>query len=138
MPWATVPAAITGQCSIIGFRDCSENLGLARGDGRYPRMLKSLARVQVLILDDWGITPLTAEQRRDLLEIVDDRHGRASTVVTSQLPVAHWHEHIGNPTIADAVLDRLVHTAHRIELRGESLRKLRAAKTTKLDETAGS
>jgi IstB-like ATP binding protein len=99
-----------------------ENLGLARGDGRYARMLKSLARVQVLILDDWGITPLTAEQRRDLLEIVDDRHGRASTVVTSQLPVAHWHEHIGNPTIADAVLDRLVHTAHRIELKGESLR----------------
>src|SRR5271156_409662 len=81
-----------------------ENLGLARGDGRYARMLKGLARVQVLILDDWGITPLTAEQRRDLLEIVDDRHGRASTVVTSQLPVAHWHEHIGNPTIADAVL----------------------------------
>ncbi len=115
-----------------------ENLSLARDDRRYARMLKSLARVQVLILDHWDITPLTAEQRRDLLEIVDDRHGRASTVVTSQLPVAHWHEHIGNPTIADAVLDRLVHTAHRIELRGESLRKLRAAKTTKLDETAGS
>jgi DNA replication protein DnaC len=115
-----------------------ENLGLARGDGRYARMLKSLARVQVLILDDWGITPLTAEQRRDLLEIVDDRHGRASTVVTSQLPVAHWHEHIGNPTIADAVLDRLVHTAHRIELKGESLRKLHAAKAVRLDETAGS
>ena len=111
-----------------------ENLGLARGDGRYPRMLKSLARVQVLILDDWGITPLTAEQRRDLLEIVDDRHGRASTIVTSQLPVAHWHEHIGNPTIADAVLDRLVHTAHRIELKGESLRKLRATKPEKFDE----
>jgi DNA replication protein DnaC len=115
-----------------------ENLGLARGDGRYARMLKSLARVQVLILDDWGITPLTADQRRDLLEIVDDRHGRASTVVTSQLPVAHWHEHIGNPTIADAVLDRLVHTAHRIELRGESLRKLRAVNAARLDETAGS
>src|ERR1700757_5059026 len=115
-----------------------ENLGLARGDGRYARMLKSLARVQVLILDDWGIAPLTAEQRRDLLEIVDDRHGRASTVVTSQLPLAHWHEHIGNPTIADAVLDRLVHTAHRIELKGESLRKLRAAKAVRLDETAGS
>lgn len=115
-----------------------ENLGLARGDGRYARMLKSLARVQVLILDDWGITPLTADQRRDLLEIVDDRHGRGSTVVTSQLPVAHWHEHIGNPTIADAVLDRLVHTAHRIELKGESLRKLRAVKAARLDETAGS
>jgi DNA replication protein DnaC len=115
-----------------------ENLGLARGDGRYLRMLKSLARVQVLILDDWGITPLTAEQRRDLLEIVDDRHGRASTVVTSQLPVGHWHEHIGNPTIADAVLDRLVHTAHRIELKGESLRKQRTGKTARLDDTAAS
>jgi DNA replication protein DnaC len=114
-----------------------ETLGLARGDGRYARMLKSLARVQMLILDDWGITPLTAEQRRDLLEIVDDRHGRASTVVTSQLPVAHWHEHIGNPTIADAMLDRLVHSAHRIDLKGESLRKLRAAKAVRLDETAG-
>ena len=94
-----------------------ENLGLARGDGRYARMLKSLARVQVLIMDDWGINQLTADQRRDLLKIVDDRHGRASTVVTSQLPVGHWHEHIGNPTIADALLDRLVHTAHRIEFR---------------------
>src|SRR4051794_40431284 len=114
-----------------------EALGLARGDGRYARMLKSLARVQLLILDDWGITPLTAEQRRDLLEIVDDRHGRASTVVTSQLPVVHWHEHIGNPTIANAVLDRLVHRAHRIELKGESLRKLRAVKPVRLDETAG-
>jgi DNA replication protein DnaC len=112
-----------------------ETLGLARGDGRYARMLKSLARVQMLILDDWGITPLTAEQRRDLLEIVDDRHGRASTVVTSQLPVTHWHEHIGNPTIADAMLDRLVHSAHRIELKGESLRKLRAVKPVRLDET---
>jgi DNA replication protein DnaC len=115
-----------------------ETLSLARGDGRYARMLKSLARVQVLILDDWGITPLTAEQRRDLLEIVDDRHGRASTVVTSQLPVAHWHEHIGNPTIADAVLDRLVHSAHRIELKGESLRKSRPTKPVGLDETTGS
>src|SRR5215210_5407458 len=115
-----------------------EALGLARGDGRYARMLKSLARVQVLILDDWGIIPLTAEQRRDLLEIVDDRHGRASTIVTSQLPVEHWHEHIGNPTIADAVLDRLVHSAHRLELKGESLRKLQAVKNAKLDAAAGS
>ena len=115
-----------------------EGLGLARGDGRYARMLKSLARVRLLILDDWGITPLTAEQRRDLLEIVDDRHGRASTIVTSQLPVEHWHEHIGNPTIADAVLDRLVHSAHRLELKGESLRKLQAVRNAKLDEAAGS
>ncbi len=75
-----------------------EALGLARGDGRYARMLKSLARVQLLILDDWAITPLTAEQRRDLMEIVDDRHDRASTIVTSQVPVELWHEHIGEPS----------------------------------------
>ncbi len=112
-----------------------EGLGLARGDGRYGRMLKNLARVQLLILDDRAITPLTAEQRRDLMEIVDDRHDRASTIVTSQAPVELWHEHIGNPTIADAVLHRLVHGAHRIELKGESMRKLRAPKT-RLDEAA--
>ena len=99
-------------------------------------MLKSLARVQLLVLDDWGLSPLTGEQRRDLLEIIDDRHGRASTIVTSQLPVAAWHSYIGDPTIADAVLDRLVNSAHRLELKGESLRKLRAINNTKLDETA--
>jgi DNA replication protein DnaC len=80
------------------------------------------------------VTPLTAEQRRDLLEIIDDRHGRTSTIVTSQLPIENWHAHIGDPTIADAVLDRLVHSAQRLDLKGESLRKLRAAKTAKLDE----
>ena len=84
--------------------------------------------------DNWRLTSLTAEQRRDLLEIIDDRHGRTSTVVTSQLPIDNWHAHIGDPTIADAVLDRLVHSAHRLELKGESLRKLRAAKNIKLDE----
>jgi DNA replication protein DnaC len=80
-------------------------------------MFKSLARVQLLILGDWAITPLNAEQRCDLMAIIDDRHDRASTVVTSQAPVEHWHEHIGNATVADAVLDRLVHGAHRIELK---------------------
>ena len=98
-------------------------LALARGDGRYVRLLKSLARVELLILDDWGLAPLTSQQGRDLLEIVDDRHGRGSTIVTSQLPVDHWHEVIVDPTIADAVLDRLVHTAHRLALDGETLRK---------------
>ena len=98
-------------------------LALARGDGRYARLLKSLARAELLILDDWGLAPLTPEQGRDLLEIVDDRHGRGSTIVTSQLPVDHWHEVIGNPTYADAILDRLVHNAHRIDLTGESLRR---------------
>ena len=88
--------------------------------------------MQLLILDDWGLAPLNSEQRRNLLEIMDDRHGRGSTIVTSQVPVDHWHEVIGDPTIADAVLDRLVHNAHRLVLKGESLRK-RAAKALTLD-----
>src|SRR6266853_4579098 len=88
-----------------------EALALARGDGRYGRLLKTLARVELLILDDWGLATLTQDQGRDLLEIIDDRHNRGSTIVTSQLPVDHWHEVIANPTVADAILDRLVHNA---------------------------
>ena len=107
-------------------------LALARGDGRHARLLKSLARVELLILDDWGLATLTPEQGRDILEIVEDRHNRGSTIVTSQLPVDHWHEAIANPTIADAILDRLVHNAHRLTLKGESMRKL-AAKRAGLD-----
>ena len=101
-------------------------LALARGDGRYTKMLRGLARVDLLILDDWGPEKLDDEQRRDLLEIIEDRHERRSTIVTSQLPVDRWYEIIGNPTIADAVLDRLLHNAYRIELAGESLRKRRS------------
>jgi DNA replication protein DnaC len=108
-------------------------LALARGDGQHARLLKMLARVDLLILDDWGLAPMLPEQRRDLLEIMEDRHGRGSTIVTSQLPVEHWHEIIGDPTIADAILDRLVHNAHRLTLKGESLRKA-AAKRQKLDD----
>jgi DNA replication protein DnaC len=103
-----------------------EALALARGDGRYGRLLTRLARVELLILDDWGLAPMTAEQRRDLLEIVDDRHGRASTIITSQVPIEHWHDVIGDPTLADAILDRLVHNAHRLILKGESMRKITA------------
>jgi len=103
-------------------------LALARGDGRYPRLLKTLARVQLLILDDWGLSALTETQQRDLLEILEDRHQRASTVVTSQVPVEQWHEIIGNPTLADANLHPLVHNAHRLPLTGESMRKLSAKK----------
>ncbi|MGY3611244.1 MULTISPECIES: IS21-like element ISFK1 family helper ATPase IstB [unclassified Bradyrhizobium] len=110
-----------------------EALALARGDGRYARLLKTLGRAQLLILDDWGLSVLTAAERRDLLEVLEDRHGRASTIVTSQLPVDTWHEVIGDPTYADAVLDRLVHNAHRLQLAGESMRK-RNAKTITLDE----
>lgn len=100
-------------------------LALARGDGRYARMLRAIARLDLLILDDWGPEPLDPEQRRDLLEILEDRYDTRSIVVTSQVPVDRWYEIIGNPTIADAILDRLVHNAHRIDLKGESLRKKR-------------
>ncbi len=109
-----------------------EALALARGDGRYGRLLKSLGRVEVLILDDWGLSVLTGSERRDLLEILDDRHGRTSTIVTSQIPVEHWHETIGDPTLADAILDRIVHNAHRLQLVGESMRKT-SARNRQLD-----
>ena len=108
-------------------------LAMARGAGRHARLLKTIARVELLILDDWGLANPTPDQGRDLLEIVDDRHGRGSTIVTSQLPVEHWHEAIANPTVADAILDRLVHNAHRLTLKGDSLRKA-AAKRSGLDE----
>jgi len=107
-----------------------EALALARGDGRYGRMLKTLGRVQLLILDDWGLAVLNPPERRDLLEILDDRHGRASTIVTSQIPVEHWHDVIGDPTLGDAILDRLVHNAHRLQLTGESMRKQNARNQT--------
>ena len=110
-----------------------EALALARGDGRYGRLLKTLGRVQLLILDDWGLTVLSPSERRDLLEILDDRHGRASTIVTSQIPVDLWHDVIGDPTLGDAILDRIVHNAHRLQLTGESMRK-KNARGRPLDE----
>jgi DNA replication protein DnaC len=99
------------------------DLGLAKVDGRYGKVLTTLAKTHLLILDDWGLTPLTDEQRRDLLEIFEDRHGVRSTLVTSQLPLSKWHEYIADPTLADAILDRLVHNAHKITMKGESMRK---------------
>lgn len=98
-------------------------LALGRHDGSYAKTLAQMARTDVLVIDDWGLAPLTDEGRRDLLEIVDDRHGCRSTLITSQLPVPHWHAAIGDPTLADAILDRLVHQAHCLNLDGESLRK---------------
>ena len=108
------------------YQRCSRlfaGLALARGDGRYARLMRQLARVDLLILDDWGPEPLTAEQRRDLLEIVEDRYNARSLIITSQVPVDHWYEIVGDPTLADAILDRVVHNAHRIDLTGESRRK---------------
>jgi len=98
-------------------------LDISRADGRYVKVLASIAKVEVLILDDWGLTPLTPEHRRDLLEVIEDRHARRSTIVTSQLPVKKWHDFIGDPTLADAILDRLVHRAHTFALKGGSMRK---------------
>jgi hypothetical protein len=106
-----------------------QELALARADGRYARTLRQIARVNLLIPDDWGPEALTAEQRRDLLEIIEDRYDRGSILVTSQLPVDRWYEIIGNPTIADAILDRLVHNAYRIELKGEIMRKKKTPET---------
>ena len=107
-------------------------LAVARGDGRYLKLLAGFSRTDLLILDDLGTAALGDAERHDLLEILEDRYDRRSTLVTSQLPVAHWHEAIGDPTLADAILDRLVHNAHKLTLKGESMRKKR-----KLDATGG-
>ena len=100
-----------------------ETLRLAHADGSYLRLLTSWAKIDLLILDDWGLVSPSAPQRQDLLELLDDRHGTRSTLITSQLPVDRWHTYLGDPTVADAILDRIVHNAHKLQLKGESLRK---------------
>jgi DNA replication protein DnaC len=107
------------------FRD----LAMARADGTHRKLLYRLARLDVLIVDDWAMAPLADAERRDFLEICDDRYQTRSTLLTSQLPVAAWHVQIADPTVADSILDRLVHNAHRIELQGESMRKKRTSKS---------
>ena len=107
-----------------------QELPIAKGDGRYGKLLTMLAKTDVMILDYWGLAPFSDENRRDLLEIVEDRHDRRATIITSQLPVEHWHDALGDPTLADAILDRLVHNAYKIALHGESMRK-RPAKLTR-------
>ena len=102
------------------------DLAVARADGSYGRLLARLAKTELLLIDDFALTPLKDQERRDLLEILEDRHERASTLVTSQLPVKAWHEAIAEPTLADAICDRLIHSAHRIELKGASLREAKA------------
>ena len=103
------------------FRD----LAMARADGRHAKLLCQIGRVDLLIVDDWAMAPLAEHERRDFLEICDARYQARSTLLTSQIPVASWHAQIGDPTIADSILDRLVHNAHRLELKGESMRKKR-------------
>ena len=116
------------------------DLELAHGDGRFARLFRTITKADVLILDDWGPERLSANHRRDLMEIVEDRYGAGSTVITSQLPVEAWHEVIGEPTFADAILDRIVHNAYRLALDGPSIRKIRAAEEEKglpMDEGTG-
>ena len=111
-----------------------DELSIGHADGRYAKLLKQLARIDVLVLDDWGLAMLNDVHRRDLLEVLDDRHGMRSTVVTSQLPIEHWHAAIGDTTLADAILDRLVHNAHQLNLKGNSLRKKRTCLTAQPDQ----
>lgn len=147
---------ITGPCGVgktwlacaLGQKTCRDNLTviyqrlprlfadleLAHGDGRFPRLFRSLVKADLLILDDWGPDRLNAGQRRDLMEIVEDRNGRGSILITSQLPVTAWHEVIDEPTFADAILDRLVHNAYRLELEGHSMRRTADGPTEKVDE----
>ncbi len=112
-----------------------QDLSLARADGRYLKVMTGLAKPDLLLLDDWGLAPLNESHRRDLLELVEDRHNLKSTLITSQMPVDHWHELIGDPTLADVILDRLIHNAHRVHLKGESLRK-KQAKLAKSEPTS--
>jgi DNA replication protein DnaC len=122
--------ALTNKACREGYRafyirspKFSYQMALARGDGSYGKTINKLSKAHVLVIDDLGLAPMTDPERRDLLEVIEERHGHASTIVASQLPVDRWHEQIGDPTIADAILDRLIHNAHKINLKGGSLRK---------------
>lgn len=108
-----------------------EELAIAKGDGSLPRFRAQLAKTSAIILDDWLMAPLDAQSAREILELVDDRTGKTSLILTSQHHVSEWHDRIGEPTVADAILDRIVHASHRVELHGESIRKKRAVNATK-------
>ncbi len=109
-----------------------QELAVARADGTYPKLMNQLLKTKVLILDDFCITPMKDAERKDLLEVIEDRQGLASTIISTQIPMKNWFESIGDPTLADAILDRLIHNAHKIELKGESMRKTRSSLTNKL------
>ncbi|MEO9778995.1 MAG: IS21-like element helper ATPase IstB [Sedimentitalea sp.] len=129
-------ARLDHSVSYVRMPRLFEDMAMARLDGRFPRLVDKLARVQLLVLDDWGTHGLTDQQRLDLLELFEERYQRRSTIITAQLPVSGWHSMIGEPTIADAILDRIVHNAHRIELKGDSMRrKDRNANLTSAENT---
>lgn len=130
-----IASAIGHQACSVGYRVLYQHstklfgrMKIAKADGSYLKELTRIERQQVLIIDDFGIQPLDTQSRSVLMEIIEDRHGKASTIITSQVPVSKWHEIIGEQTIADAILDRIVHDAHRIEMKGDSLRKKRQQK----------
>ncbi|WP_455289863.1 IS21-like element helper ATPase IstB [Cupriavidus necator] len=132
--------ALANQACRHGYSVCylrmpkfSEEMAIVHGSGRYAKLLAQWAKTDILVLDDLAMTPMSDQARRDLLELLDDRHGSRSTIVTSQIPLDHWHDAIGDPTLADAILDRLVHNAHRLTLDGESMRKRRNGLTDKHD-----
>ena len=130
--------ALANQACLTGFTAryyrlprLWHELTVAKAQGTYNQWLAQMAKFNLLILDDWGITVPDAQQQRDLLELLDDRYQKASTVITSQLPIIHWHEHLNEATVADAILDRLLHNAIKLEMTGESMRKRHAALQTK-------
>lgn len=110
-----------------------QQLAMARADGSYPRVMKRIGKAKVLVIDDWGIAPMAAAERRDLLEVVELRHGIGSTIVATQIPVNEWHQNIRDPTIADAILDRIVHSSHKLDMKGESMRKRQKSLTPNTD-----
>ena len=137
-----IASAIGNQACTLGYKVLYANttklftrLKMAKADGSYIREIAKIERQDLLILDDFGLQPLDASSRSTLMEIIEDRHGNRSTIITAQLPVAEWHEVIGEQTIADAILDRIVHDAHRMELVGESLRIRQRNKITENVET---
>ena len=134
-------SAIGQQACTLGYRVLYLNasklfakLKMAKADGSYINELAKIERQQLLLIDDFGIQPLDAQSRSMFMEIIEDRHGKASTIITSQVPVSKWHEVIGEQTIADAIMDRLIHQAHRLELKGESLRKKQSFKNEEQTE----
>lgn len=136
-----IASALGHQACVLGFYTfyastykLFSNLKMAKADGSYHKLIRRIERQELLILDDFGLKAMDANARMALLEIIEDRHQRCSTIITTQLPVKHWHEVIGESTVADAIMDRLVHSAHRINLTGESMRKKKASSEVKDNE----